>query len=150
VAQRVIHHYHTRPGLSLGVVTFTQAQADAIEAALARGRQQRPGLEEYFSTGRLAGFFVKTADTVQGDERDVLIVSTGYAPDDKGKVTTGLGPLARPGGWRSLNVTITRARHRLEIITSIRPGDIPESVTSDGLEHLRRYLTYAAQAPAQP
>jgi hypothetical protein len=150
VAQRVIHHYHTRPGLSLGVVTFTQAQADAIEAALARARQQRPGLEEYLSTGRLAGFFVKTADTVQGDERDVLIVSTGYAPDEKGKVTTGFGPLARPGGWRRLNVAITRARHRIEIITSIRPGDIPESVTRDGLEHLRRYLTYAAQGQAQP
>jgi AAA domain-containing protein len=148
VAQRVIHHYHTRPGLSLGVVTFTQAQADAIETAVARAVQQRPGLEEYVTDGRLDGFFAKTADTVQGDERDVLIVSTGYAPDEEGKLTTGFGPLAEPGGWRRLNVAITRARCRLEIVTSIRPGDIPESVPSEALQHLRRYLAYAAHGPA--
>ncbi len=148
VAQRVIHHYHTRPGLSLGVVTFTQAQADAIDTALAAARQQRPGLDRYFTTGRLDGFFVKTVESVQGDERDVLIVSTGCAPDENGKVTMAFGPLSKLGGWRRLNVAITRARYRTEIVTSIRPGDIPESVTSEALKHLRRYLAYAAQGPA--
>jgi hypothetical protein len=53
------------------------------------------------------------------------------------------GPLSRPGGWRRLNVAITRARYRTEIVSSIRAGDIPESVTGEGLRHLRRYLDYA-------
>lgn len=51
MAQRIIHHYHTRPGLSLGVVSFSQAQAYAIETALGEARQQRPGLDRYFTTG---------------------------------------------------------------------------------------------------
>jgi hypothetical protein len=146
VAHRIIHHYDTRPGLSLGVVTFSRAQADAIEAALGKARKERPDLDRFFTADRLRGFFVKTADTVQGDERDVLIVSVGYGPDENGQVRMDFGPLTRQGGWRRLNVAITRARYRLEIVTSIRPSDIPDSVTSEALKHLRRYLIYAAEA----
>jgi Protein of unknown function (DUF4011)/AAA domain len=146
VAQRVVHHYDTRPGLSLGVVTFTQAQADAIETALGTAREQRPDLDRFFTASRLRGFFIKTVGTVQGDERDVLIVSIGGGTDENGQVKTDFGPLTRQGGWRRLNVAITRARHRLEIITSIHPGDIPDSAVGEGLKHLRRYLSYAAGA----
>ena len=147
VAQRVIHHYDTRPALSLGVVTFSQAQADAIETALGKARQQRPDLDRFFTTDRLRGFFVKTVESVQGDERDVLILSIGYGPDKHGQLTMDFGPLSKQAGWRRLNVAITRARYRTEIVSSIHAGDIPESVTSEGLRHLRRYLNYAAQGP---
>jgi hypothetical protein len=61
------------------------------------------------------------------------------------QVTMDFGPLTGQDGWRRLNVAITRARYRSEIVTSIRPGDIPDSVTSKALTHLRRYLTHAAQ-----
>jgi Protein of unknown function (DUF4011)/AAA domain len=147
VAQRVIHHFDTRPALSLGVVTFGQAQADAIDAALGEARQERPDLDRYFTTGRLHGFFVKTVDTVQGDERDVVILSIGSAPGEHAQLRTDTGPLSGQGGWRRLNVAITRARHRLEIVTSINASDIPDSA-SEGLRQLRRYLDYAAQGPA--
>jgi hypothetical protein len=150
VAQRIIHHYGTRPGLSLGVVTFSRAQAGAIETALGQARTQRPDLDKFFTIDRLRGFFVKPADTVQGDERDVLILSPGYGPDENGQVKIGFDLLTRQGGWRRLNVAITRARQRLEIVTSIRPSDIPDSVTSQGLNHLRRYLAYAAGDQPSP
>jgi len=142
VAQRVIHHYDSRPALSLGVVTFSESQASAIEAALAQAREQRPDLDQYFTDDRLRGFFVKNAEWVQGDERDVLILSVGYGPDENGQVGMDFGALSRQGGWRRLNVAATRARYRTEIVSSIRGSDIPESVTGDGLLHLRRYLTY--------
>ena len=142
VAQRVIHHYDSRPALSLGVVTFSESQASAIEAALAQAREQRPDLDQYFTDDRLRGFFVKNAEWVQGDERDVLILSVGYGPDENGQVGMDFGALSRQGGWRGLNVAATRARYRTEIVSSIRGSDIPESVTGDGLLHLRRYLTY--------
>ncbi len=144
VAERVIHHYGTRPGLSLGVVTFSEAQAEAIETAVIHARQDRPDLDRFFGhEDRLRGFFVKSLESVQGDERDVLIFSIGYGPDENGKITMNFGPLNRQGGWRRLNVAITRARYRNEIVSSIRPGDIPESVTTEGVRHLRRYLDYA-------
>ena len=146
VAQRVIRHYTTHPDLSLGVVTFSEAQAEAIETAVGKARRQHPGLDRFFGTDRLRGFFVKNAAAAQGDERDVLIVSVGYGPAEKGQVTTDFGPLSGPLGWRLLNVAITRARYRAEIVSSIRASDIPESVTGEGTQHLRRYLDYAAEA----
>ena len=145
VAERVIHHYDTRPSLSLGVVTFSEAQAVAIETAVTRARQDRPDLDRFFTNDRLRGFFVKSLESVQGDERDVLIFSIGYGPDENRKITMNFGPLNKQGGWRRLNVAITRARYRNEIVSSIRAGDIPESVTTEGLRHLRRYLDYAAR-----
>jgi hypothetical protein len=146
VAQRVIHHYTNRPDLSLGVVTFSEAQAEAIETALGKARKLHPGLDRFFGTDRLRGFFVKTAAAAQGDERDVLILSVGYGPDEKGQVTMDFGPLSGPAGWRMLNVAVTRARYRAEIVSSIRASDIPGSVTGDGVECLRRYLGHAAEA----
>jgi hypothetical protein len=145
VAERVIHHYETRPALSLGVVTFSEAQAEAIETAVSRARKNRPDLDRFFTNDRLRGFFVKSLESVQGDERDVLIFSIGYGPDENRKITMNFGPLNKQGGWRRLNVAITRARHRNEIVSSIRASDIPESVTAEGLRHLRRYLDYAAR-----
>jgi REase_MTES_1575/Protein of unknown function (DUF4011)/AAA domain/Protein of unknown function (DUF3320) len=150
VAERVIHHYDTRPALSLGVVTFSDAQADAIESAVSRARQYRPDLDRFFTNDRLRGFFVKSAEAVQGDERDVLIFSIGYGPDETGKITMNFGPLNRPGGWRRLNVAITRARYRNEIVSSIRAADIPESVTSEGVRLLRRYLDRADRGLPAP
>src|SRR5262249_26603017 len=91
---------------------------------------------------RLRGFFVKNAESVQGDERDVLILSVGYGPDENGQVSLDFGALSRQGGWRRLNVATPRARYRPEIVSSNRGSDLPQSLTSDGLLHLRRYLTY--------
>jgi hypothetical protein len=145
VAQRVIHHYDTRPALSLGVVTFSEAQADAVDLAVSQARQDRPDLDRFFTNDRLHGFFVKSLESVQGDERDVMIFSIGYGPDENKKITMNFGPLNKQGGWRRLNVAITRARYRNEIVSSIRASDIPESVTTEGLRHLRRYLDYAAR-----
>jgi hypothetical protein len=144
VAQRVIYHYTTRPDLSLGVVTFSEAQAGAIETALGKARKLHPGLDRFFGADRLRGFFVKSAVTAQGDERDVLILSVGFGPEEKGQVTKDFGPLRGPAGWRLLNVAVTRARHRAEIVSSIRADEIPESVTGEGVQCLRHYLNYAA------
>jgi very-short-patch-repair endonuclease len=149
VAERVIHHYATRPGMSLGVVAFSEAQAGAIDAAVTAARAQRPDLEQYFDTGdRLRGFFVKNLETIQGDERDVLIFSVGYGPDENRKLTMNFGPLIKAGGWRRLNVAITRARYRNEIVSSIRAGDISGSATSEGTRYLRGYLDYAERGMA--
>ncbi len=146
VAELVAHHVHTRPGLSLGVVTFSTAQEDAVRAAI-----ESSGLPEVVDLleerDRLGGFFVKSLENVQGDERDVIIFSVGYGPDEHGKFTMNFGPLNREGGWRRLNVAITRARHRVEIVSSFKPGQIT-GVTSAGPLHLRGYLDFAQRGPA--
>jgi len=128
------------------VVAFSEEQAGTIETALGEARARHPDLDRFFGTDRLHGFFVKDAEAAQGDERDVLILSVGYGLDEDGRITTDFGPLGRPGGWRTLNVAATRARHRVEIVSSIHASDIPESATGEGVRYLRAYLGYAAEA----
>jgi hypothetical protein len=149
VAQRVLHHFTTRPQLSLGVVTFSEAQAEAVETAVNDARADRPELDRFFpSNDRLDGFFVRALEQVQGDERDVMLFSIGYGPDEEGQLSMQFGPLNKSGGERRLNVAITRARYRNEIVSSIRAADIKASVTSDGVRHLRRYLDFAERGAA--
>nr|WP_255498880.1 MULTISPECIES: AAA domain-containing protein [unclassified Leucobacter] len=143
VAERVIHHYRTRPGASLGVVTFSVAQATAVSAAVDELRELNRDLDGYFDkSDRLNGFFVRSLESVQGDERDVIIFSIGYGPDEAGKVSTNFGVLNKEKGWRRLNVGITRARQRIEVVSSMEAHDIPAS-QNENVEALRAYLDYA-------
>ena len=76
----------------------------------------------------------------------LFILTACHGPDETGQVTKDFGARRGPAGWRLLNVAVTRARYRAEIVSSIRADDIPESVTGDGVQYLRHYLTYAAEA----
>lgn len=142
VAQRIAHHYDTRPKMSLGIVALSQSQADAIEAALDELIRERPALERHIDKSRLDGLFVKNLESVQGDERDVMIMSIGYGPDEHGKFTMNFGPMNRDGGWRRLNVAVTRARYRNEVVASFDPSQITES-SQKSVQALRQYLDYA-------
>lgn len=143
VAERVIDHFTNRPDLTLGVVTFSVAQAGAVVDAIDEARENRRDLDRYFDKeDRLDGFFVRSLESVQGDERDVIIFSVGYGPDEAGKITTNFGVLNKDRGWRRLNVGITRARQRVEVIASMAAGQIPPS-TNENVEYLRNYLDYA-------
>ena len=148
VVERVIEHARRHPHASLGVVAFSEAQAAAIEIALDRRRKDLPELDDYFGGDRLNGFFVKNLENVQGDERDIIVFSVGYGPDEAGKFTLNLGPLNKPGGERRLNVAITRARQRVEIVSSVSAADFVGTSTSEGVRHLRRYLDFAERGPA--
>lgn len=147
VADRVIHHLDTRPGKSVGVVAMSAAQRDAIANALVLRRSARPDLESHFGESRLDGIFVKSLEEVQGDERDVIIMSIGYGPDSTGTVYKNFGPINSKGGERRLNVAITRAKELTEVVASMSAGDIGD-VASAGGRHLRRYLDYAERGPA--
>ena len=153
VVERVLYwarHSLENPAhaVTLGVVAFSEAQANAIEVALDRRRRDLPELDSFFAEDRLDGFFVKNLENVQGDERDVMVFSVGYGRDENGKLTMNFGPLNREGGQRRLNVAITRARRRVELVASIT-GTEPEFATNlrEGPRHLQRYLDYAARGP---
>ncbi len=150
VADRVMHWAewsaaHPESPVTVGVVAFSEAQASAIEAELDRRRLERPDLEDFFRQDRLDGYFVKNLENVQGDERDVMIFSVGYGRDEHGKLTMNFGPLNRAGGKRRLNVAITRARRRVEVVSSIRAEDFVGDLSNEGVGHLQRYLDFAAR-----
>jgi len=143
IAERVLFHAREHPNLTVGVVALSSAQAETVEDIIDRKRAQHPELDEYFAADRLDGFFVKNLENVQGDERDIILLSIGYGPDEAGKFTMNFGPINREGGERRLNVAITRARQRVEVVASFSPEQMrPGDSKSRGLHELQRYLEY--------
>jgi very-short-patch-repair endonuclease len=152
VAERTIEHardyMQQRHKRSLGVVAFSQAQRLRIEDELEILRRADPDLESFFAETRDEAFFVKNLENVQGDERDVIFISVGYA-DSEGRdvpIPLNFGPLNRSGGERRLNVLVTRAREQIRVISSIYPHQIDASrSSSEGVKRLHDYLKYAVE-----
>ncbi len=147
VAAAVIEHATKTPESSLGVGAFSVAQQRVIEDEVERLRRgdARPEVEEFFRGNPHEPFFVKNLETIQGDERDVILLSVGYGRDQDGKVSMNFGPLNRDGGWRRLNVLVTRARRRLVVFSSITADDVRVSANSPlGIAALKSYLATAA------
>ena len=129
---------------SLGVVTFSQAQKDLIEDIFDRRREADPSHEDFFADTNDEPFFVKNLENVQGDERDVILFSVGYAPDADGKFAMNFGPLNRSGGERRLNVAVTRAKEQVVVFSSIHGTQIDlERTSAVGAAHLRSFLEFA-------
>ena len=142
VVERVLYHADHNPDLTLGVVAFSEAQATRIQWEIEAARRNRPDLDPYFQESRLDGFFIKNLESVQGDERDIILFSIGYGRDEVGKFTMEFGPINKAGGHRRLNVAITRARNRVEVVSSVTAAEFAESQTL-GVKHLRGYLDFA-------
>jgi len=135
---------------SIGVVTFSQAQQELIEDLVDARRESDPSLEALFAEDAPEPFFVKNLENVQGDERDVILFSVGYAPDADGKFAMNFGPLNRDGGERRLNVAVTRAKEQVVVFSSIHGSQIDLSRTSaTGAAHLRSFLEYAERETAK-
>ncbi len=144
VAELVRMHFIKSPELSLGIVAFSLSQRKAIEEQIDKMRTENPELNALFVNEQDEPVFIKNLENVQGDERDVIILSVGYGKDETGKMTMNFGPINRSGGARRLNVAVTRARFALKLVTSIEPEDIDLTRTeAHGAALLRNYLEVA-------
>ena len=144
VAAAVMRHASQTPGRSLGVATFSAAQRDAILDELELRRREDDSAEDFFAPGGPMPFFVKSLENIQGDERDVIFISIGYAKDRDGYFAQNFGPLNRDGGQRRLNVLITRASSACRVFTSIRADDIDLARSdAEGVVALKMFLHYA-------
>jgi very-short-patch-repair endonuclease len=143
--RQVILHAETRPHESLGVITMGIKHANRVQAALDRALDLRPDLAGFFSLDREERFFVKNLETVQGDERDAIILSIGYGKTANGDLPHRFGPLTQDVGYRRLNVAITRAKRRMCVISSFSHDEIDLNRSgSRGVQLLKAYLEYAA------
>lgn len=127
---------------SIGVVTFSTAQKEYIErrlsAAIAERRLEKAAYE------REEPLFVKNLENVQGDERDVIMFSVCYGPDRLGRISLNFGPLNQFGGWRRLNVAVSRAREEMMVFSSMTGGMIDLTKTkSRGVLGLKAFLDFA-------
>ena len=129
---------------SLGVGTFSVAQKNAILEELEVRRKEHPEYEPLFSDNKEERFFVKNLETIQGDERDVILISVGYGFDQDGKMSLNFGPLNQDGGERRLNVLITRAREKCVVFSNFKAYDMNLTANPPyGVKSLKEFLEYA-------
>lgn len=131
---------------SLGVVTMNAKQMDLITTLLEESDD--PLIAEHMPGEGVAPdktIFVKNLENVQGDERDVILMSVGFSKDPlKNRLPLNFGPLNRQGGHRRLNVAVTRARSAVVVFASFDPEDMQLTKNSaQGLQDLRDYLLLA-------
>lgn len=142
-------HDPQRAGYSVGVVTFNVQQQTLISDLLDEACKTDSQLENW-AFDAAEPLFIKNLENVQGDERDIILFSIGYGPDKQGKMTMNFGPLNREGGWRRLNVAISRARREMVVFATLRPEQINLSGTSaKGVAALKDFLSYAADGSLQ-
>jgi hypothetical protein len=139
---------------SIGIVAFSEAQQGEIESALSALAREDRGFAERLEAeqsreedGQFVGLLVKNLENVQGDERDVVILSVCYGRAPDGRMRMNFGPINQSGGGRRLNVAFSRARHHMCVVSSIRHGEITREC-SDGAGCLGSYLRYAEAASA--
>ncbi|ACE92258.1 putative superfamily I DNA and RNA helicase protein [Rhizobium etli CIAT 652] len=145
VAEAIIRHALSSPGLSLGVAAFSIKQRREIQDQLELLRRLNPQTEEFFHSHPHEPFFIKNLENVQGDERDVILISVAYAKGPGGApMSMRFGPLGAEGGERRLNVLISRAKRRCEVYASITDDDIDlERGKGKGVFAFKLFLHYA-------
>ncbi len=142
---------------SIGIACFNVVQQDVINEKLAERAEEDKGFAARLAVARqrqgdggFEGLFVKNLENVQGDERDHIIISTTYGPNEEGRFYRRFGPLGRAGGGRRLNVLVTRARQKVHLVTSIpreaylHAEPLPAGATPNGGWLLFAYLRYAS------
>ena len=145
IADAVMEHAHRRPELTLGVAAFSTPQARRIEDELEMRRREDESGEEFFSAHPEEPFFVKNLENIQGDERDVVMISVGYGRIQGGYLPMNFGPLNHERGERRLNVLITRARRRMQVHANFGAAELDlERTQSRGIRAFKTFLQYAA------
>ena len=146
VAEAIKKHFKRYDDLSLGVATFNVNQSELIQDELDRLCREDKWLEERIKRwdDTPDSFFIKNLENVQGDERDVIFISTTYGPDkESGQVYQRFGPINSATGWRRLNVIVTRAKKQIHLFTSLKSSDIKITAGSQqGVVALKNYLEF--------
>ncbi|MDF2637960.1 MAG: helicase [Novosphingobium lindaniclasticum] len=137
-------------GKTLGIITLNADQQKLVEDLLDKARQRYPQIEPYFAESLSEPVVVKNLETVQGDERDLILLGIGFGPTEPGAQTMSMsfGALNNQGGWRRLNVAVTRARQEMVLFTSFDPGMIDLNRTSArAVADLKHFVEFADRGP---
>ncbi len=146
VAEEAVSYAEKHPDRSLGIVTLNQPQSELVSMEVDRLAAKDEAFEAWRRKHQesLEPFFVKNLENVQGDERDVIFISTVYGRDEQGNFYQRFGPINNQGGHRRLNVLFTRAKCQTVVFSSMDPADIRvDDGSAWGVRALKGYLKYA-------
>ena len=137
-------------GYSIGIITLNSDQQKLINDLLDAARKQYPQIEPFFQDTQTEPVVVKNLETVQGDERDLIMLGIGYGPTEPGApvMSMNFGPLNKDGGWRRLNVAITRSRREMLVFTSFDSSMIDLNRTNArAVRDLKHFIEFAQRGP---
>lgn len=137
-------------GHSIGIITLNSDQQKLINDLLDAARKQYPQIEPFFQDTQTEPVVVKNLETVQGDERDLIMLGIGYGPTEAGAqvMSMNFGPLNKDGGWRRLNVAITRSRREMLVFSSFDPSMIDLNRTNArAVRDLKHFIEFAQHGP---
>lgn len=138
-----LDHFRRCPDKTLGIGTFNIQQQQAIQEELELQLHAHPEMEAVIARAR-EPLFVKNLETIQGDERDTILISLGYGRGASGRLSLNFGPINREGGERRLNVLISRARERCVVFANFTAQDLVLDTThAKGLFALKLFLEFA-------
>jgi len=149
IAQLILQLLNENSELSIGVVAFSMEQQNEIESEIQNicitNKVFEAKIEEEYKRiedNQFVGLFIKNLENIQGDERDIIIMSTCFGYDSKGKMIMNFGPINKRGGEKRLNVLFSRAKKRMVVVSSIKYYDIKNEY-NDGANYFRKYLQYS-------
>ena len=134
---------------SIGVVTFNISQQTLIEDLLQEEFAKDTEFDKW-ANNEGERLFVKNLENVQGDERDIILFSVAFGPDEEGRLSLNFGPLNKEGGWKRLNVAVSRARSEMVVFSTMTADMIDLKRTkSKGVEALKDFLEFAQKGKLQ-
>ena len=149
VVRLILEHASERPAESLGVIALGVRHADRIQEQLREALALRRDLDAFFEESSQEPFFIKNIERVQGDERDAVILTVGTSKTRDQRMRYNFGPVNQKGGYRRLNVAVTRAKTRMTVVSSFTAAEMDDArLKSDGAKMLRDYLLYAESGGA--
>ena len=149
VVEEAITQMTNHPEKSLAIVAMNVKQKEYIRELFEYQLSNNSAVSDYYDNWKeseLEPFIIRNLESIQGDERDVIIVSTVYGPNEQGHVRQDFGPINRYYGPRRLNVLFSRAKEKLILVTSLRPGDIKLEAAQNqkGKAALQEYISFAS------
>lgn len=141
---------HRKNNETIGVITFNMTQKDLIDDMLdAKAGKDSTFREMYMQEKERKkenedmGLFVRNIENVQGDERDIIIFSTGYGRNENNRLSVNFGSLSQDGGENRLNVAVSRAKRKIYVVTSFEPEELNVDQTkNNGPKLFKKYMQY--------
>lgn len=134
---------------TVGVATFNLYQRNLILEEISIARQSKPEYDK--KIGDLGSdLFVKNLENIQGDERDIIILSTTFGRKNDGNFRQNFGPIVQGKGYKLLNVIVTRAKQKVFVCCSIPQDSINQySLLLQQFKNTGRGVFYAYLAYAK-
>ena len=144
--QNIRKNENDKKAMSCLAVTMNKSQQELIQDTIRYRANSNKVIEDYIASWQntLEKFDVKNLESVQGDERDCIFISTLFGPNENGRVLQRFGPInIKDKGHRRLNVLFTRAKKEIQLYTSLNPNDILTTDAPRGRVVFKNYIEYA-------